>query len=232
MVVYITGVSKGIGQEIAKQFLQKGITVVGIGRNNSLQHTKYTFLQCDLNSSEEINQLHLEVPIGKEIIWINNAGILGSLKRVSQQTNSDALEVMQVNAIAPMLFMKKIIDLCQPENKLKIINISSGAGRKSIPSWSSYCASKAALDMFSETILKEEKELRKNTKIVSVAPGVIDTDMQAQIRSTNPEDFSRLEEFQLMKSNNELKTSEETATQIVKLALDKMNIVNDCLIRL
>jgi benzil reductase ((S)-benzoin forming) len=232
MIVFITGVSKGIGQEIAKQFLQKGITVVGIGRNNSIQHPKYTFLTCDLKSSEAIDQLELSVPEGKEVIWINNAGILGSLKRVSQQTESDALEVMQVNAIAPMLFMKKIIDLSKPENKLKIINISSGAGRKAIPSWSSYCASKAALDMFSETILKEEKELRKNTKIVSVAPGVIDTDMQAQIRATNPEDFSRLAEFQAMKDNRELKTSEETATQIVKLALDKMNIVNDCLIRL
>jgi benzil reductase ((S)-benzoin forming) len=63
----------------------------------------------------------------------------------------------------------------------------------------------------------EERELGKSTKVYSVAPGVIDTDMQIQIRSTNENAFSSLENFQNLKSENKLETPERIALKLDKL---------------
>jgi benzil reductase ((S)-benzoin forming) len=98
--------------------------------------------------------------------------------------------------------------------KITILNISSGAATRAIPGWASYCASKAALDRFSETIYLEEKEKGRNIRVFSLAPGVIDTDMQSTIRSADAQDFSSLETFQNLKLNKELISSQEIAEKL------------------
>jgi benzil reductase ((S)-benzoin forming) len=153
----------------------------------------------------------------EEIILINNAGIIGNIERISSMKEDCIGEIMQVNVVAPIKLARKISQFCGNEKQFTLVNISSGAGKRAIPSWAGYCASKAAIDLFSQTFLLEERELGKSTKVYSVAPGVIDTDMQIQIRSTNENAFSSLENFQNLKSENKLETPERIALKLDKL---------------
>jgi benzil reductase ((S)-benzoin forming) len=218
MHIFITGVSGGLGKALAKEFLRMGFTIIGIGRTNQIKHPSYSFIACDLSQPAEINNLDFGILAGP-VMLINNAGILGQIQRLSDQDVPDVMNVLTVNTLAPMLLSAKLMRSTSQENPTTIVNISSGAGRRSIPSWAAYCASKAALDRFSETFYFEEKEKGRNIRVYSVAPGVIDTNMQELIRSSNPANFSSVSRFTELKSTNSLKSPKETAEQLIQLVL-------------
>ncbi|MFN5417808.1 MAG: SDR family NAD(P)-dependent oxidoreductase [Flavobacteriia bacterium] len=215
MYVYITGVSRGLGFALAENFLNHGNFVFGIGRTNSIENEKYNFIECDLSDNNEVDSLQINLPENEEILLINNAGILGDVKRVSDQEVDFSQSLFQTNTISPIQLCRKFSRWCEEKNcKLTIINISSGAGRRAIPSWANYCASKAALDLFSETFQLEEIEKGKETRIFSLAPGVIDTEMQINIRNTEKSNFSSQESFELLKAENKLQSPADTASKI------------------
>lgn len=213
----ITGVSRGIGKALAEHFLSKNQLVIGIGRSSSLNHRNFQFIELDLLDSLAIQHFQLPSIESKEIILINNAGIIGNIERISSM-NSDCIDdIMQVNVIAPIQLTRKVSQFCGKSKQFTLVNISSGAGKRPIPSWAGYCASKAAIDLFSQTFLLEERELGKTTNVYSVSPGVIDTDMQIQIRASAENSFSSLENFQNLKSENKLETPERIALKLDKL---------------
>lgn len=228
MTVIITGVSGGIGRALAEKFIELGCQVIGIGRNTGLADKNFRFISCDLSKTDEIQRLDFG-QIKGDVVLVNNAGVIGNIQRLSDQEFPDALEVLTVNTIAPMLLSAKVMKITESDQQITIVNISSGAGRRSIPSWASYCASKAALDRFSETFYLEEIEKARKIKVYSIAPGVIDTPMQNKIRQANPIHFSSRERFLELKENEQLKSAEETADQILQLinsdTFDPSNIV-------
>lgn len=216
MHVYITGVSKGLGKELTDHFLKEGHLVTGIGRSHSVEHENFSFIACDLRNLDEV----LKVRFSSEddhILLINNAGILGNIKRLSDQKIPDIKDVMTINTLAPMYLSTQLMKQTTLQTQVTIVNISSGAANKSIPSWASYCASKAALDRFSETFLFEEKEKGRNILIYSVAPGVIDTEMQEQIRKSKKVDFSSVDNFIKLKDRGELISPNYAVNKLVKL---------------
>ena len=79
--------------------------------------------------------------------------------------------------------------------KKKILNISSGAAVNPYESWSLYCTSKAGVDMMTKVLSKEQKRLKKGVKIVSIYPGIVDTDMQEKARNTPKEKENKKNEF-------------------------------------
>jgi len=216
MQVFITGVSKGLGKALAAAFLKLGEEVVGIGRSHAFTDKNFRFISCDLENLEQVNNLDFG-KLSASVLFINNAGIIGAIERISEQTSSDIQSVLNANTLAPMLLCQKILKAFAPSEGLTIVNISSGAGKRAIPSWASYCASKAALDIFSETIYLEEKERGRNVKIYALSPGVIDTEMQNKIRSTNTSGFSSSDAFKELKTSGKLVQPEGTAQKIIQL---------------
>lgn len=224
MIYLITGVSRGLGKAIAELCLQKG-SVIGIGRSHSIDHPDFSFLQCDLSDAQSINEL--EFPeFNEPVTLINNAGIIGTIGRISNSESSILGEVLQVNTIAPTVLLQKVYGGMKNKDQFTLVNISSGAANRAIPSWAAYCASKAAINMLSETFYLEEKELGNNPKVFCVAPGVIDTDMQAQIRSSEERDFSQVENFIRLKNDNQLFSTKEAAARLLKL-LEMKNAEDD-----
>lgn len=222
MKVFITGVSKGLGEAFAQHFLEQGVEVTGVGRSHRLDHPNFKFMSCDLSDRRQVEEIDFG-KISDEVIFINNAGIIGNIQRISDQKEPDAFQVMMINAIAPMLLCAKIAKSVDLKTPLSVVNISSGAGRRAIPSWAAYCASKAALDRFSETFYLEEKEKGRQIKVLSVAPGVIDTHMQETIRSTNQEDFSSISRFLELKEANELSSPNEVVMRVLDLLRNEEN---------
>jgi len=140
---------------------------------------------------------------------------------------------MQVNAVSPQILINEFVRFYLAEKKkIHVINISSGAGKRPIDAWSSYCSSKAALDLFSETVNEEMKQRGvENFYIHSVAPGVVDTKMQTQIRAASPEKFLASERFHQLKSNGDLISPDQVATKILQL-INNPSHITDCVIGL
>src|SRR5690606_4781600 len=94
----------------------------------------------------------------------------------------------------------------------RILNISSGAGRNAMPGWGVYCATKAALDRYTEVLAAEH---HPDTRVVSLAPGVIDTAMQQTIRDSNSTDFPNVEKFRSLNAQGQLSSPADSAARIL-----------------
>lgn len=219
MIAYITGTSSGIGKAIALKLLKEGHKVVGLSRTCSIEQSNYTHIKIDLSDLKALSEFDFPPNIQDDIILINNAGIVGPIKPIGHQIEAEIIQINTVNVIAPQILTNKFIHKFQPIDKnYQIINISSGAGKQPIDAWATYCASKSAIDLFSETVYQELKSRNHNNwHIFSIAPGVVDTNMQKDIRSANPNDFLNHKKFVELKVNNELAESKTVADKLYRI---------------
>lgn len=209
----IVGVSTGIGLALAEHFLNHGHRVIGIGRKSSIQNPNYSFHQLDLSDENAVH--NFTFPEAKEnLVFIYNSGVLGEVKPIFRQSEFNAKNVFQINYLAAVALTQKVLKLDYLE---QIIYISSGAAKRAIPSWAQYCASKAALDMFAETLQLELQQENKSTVVRSIAPGVVDTPMQTQIRSVSEDDFQTVGNFISLHENKELTSPNEVALKLEKV---------------
>lgn len=217
-MIIITGTSKGIGKAIAELYLSKNEKVIGIGRNHTISHPNYSSIPCDLSNPESVNQIVFPDFTEEPIVFIHNAGILGTVNYFEKLQATEMTQVMQVNLFSGATLLQQLLQLIPQTHDFKSVFISSGAGKTPIASWASYCTSKAAVDMFCQTIQLEEQQLgREKFHCLSVAPGVVDTAMQAHIRKTDEQAFSEVERFKEYKSSNQLYSPELVAQKLYKL---------------
>ncbi|MFD3449880.1 (S)-benzoin forming benzil reductase [Microbacteriaceae bacterium 4G12] len=228
----ITGTSRGVGEKLARQLLQKNVTVFAISRtkNEALEEVAkeagsslYSF-NFDLQHVHEIEALVQDIfsiiPIeSASSVWlINNAGMLAPMKPIERSDTQEMIQNVQVNLVAPMLFTSSFLKRTNDAHiDKRIINISSGAGKKPYFGWGAYCTTKAGIDMFTRCVAVEEEGKDNPTKIISFAPGVVDTTMQAQIRSTSKEDFIQLDRFLALKEEGQLLSPDYVAQAITYL---------------
>jgi benzil reductase ((S)-benzoin forming) len=221
--IIITGSSKGIGQALAHHYLNKGAKVIGMARSEAtINHENYIHHCIDLGDLSALEQLMPSLfPLispQDTVALVNNAGVLGEVGYVGEIDLRTAPHVMQLNVSAAAMLMHGFIqNYAQVSSNKVILNISSGAGKAPVDGWAAYCASKAALDLYSK-VVDEECRLRANgIRVFAVAPGVVDTAMQSQIRSANPSDFSKLQRFLDLKASNQLSATEEVASKLAQL---------------
>lgn len=220
---FITGSSKGLGSAIVELLLQKDDTfVVGLSRTNEIKHDRFMHKAIDFSDvkrlSEEADDIFFVKDDAASVTLINNAGTLGEVGYMGELETKKLPDIFNVNLIAPALlmnaFIKKYTDIAT--NKT-IVNISSGAGGYPVDGWSGYCATKSGINMLSEVISKEQNLRESKIKIYSIAPGVIDTEMQAKIRSTSRKRFSGVEKFVNLKEKGELASAEDSAAKILQI---------------
>lgn len=215
--LFITGTGKGIGQAIATNALENPTNAVyGLSRQNEIDHPSFTFSPIDLANEQEVLAFDFKpITAGNKVVLINNAGILGEIDKVGQTSDSHYQRVFQVNLVAPSILINKFIKQYKefPGEKI-IINISSGASTAPYESWAAYCASKAGLEMFTKVLAKE---LPADFKAYSIAPGVVDTDMQANIRATDKSKFAHVDKFLDLKMNGALYSPKAVAEKILQV---------------
>lgn len=220
MEVYIiTGASKGIGLSLSKILAEKGHQVFGIARSFPTNWPGTKSFEFDLVDTFKIPELlqnifELLSTDCKSITVINNAGTIVPIGFAENNSSSDITKSITLNLTAPMVMTSAFISQAAELSVVKrILNISSGAGRNIYEGWSAYCASKSGLDHFSSCVDEEYKEI----KVMSLAPGIIDTDMQQKIRQSSETDFPLLNKFRAYKEQGLLNTPEETADKIIRL---------------
>lgn len=219
MIVYITGTSSGIGFATANQFLKEGYEVIGMSRHCKITHQSYKHIYLDLSDLKAVEQFDFDTILDKNVLLINNAGVIKPIKPIGHLLDKEIVNITRVNLLSPQILMNKFIHKYNSFNhKYTILNISSGAGKYPIDAWATYCASKAGIDLFSETINLEFKNRQmKNWRIFSFAPGVVDTNMQTDIRNSNKNEFKSLQKFIDLKQNNELISGDKVALTIFNI---------------
>jgi NAD(P)-dependent dehydrogenase (short-subunit alcohol dehydrogenase family) len=98
----------------------------------------------------------------------------------------------------------------------KLLFISSGLGRRAMAGSASYCAAKAGMDHLARAMALEEAALPNGARVVSLAPGVIDTDMQVQLRQADPARFPERERFVGLKTAGQLDSPAEAAAKVLR----------------
>jgi benzil reductase ((S)-benzoin forming) len=221
-VYIITGASKGIGFELAKQLSEAEEYVIGIARTDtSIDGVK--FYQADISVLEEleslIHDIIASVPLEVEsFTLINNAGMVDPIGIIGTVHASEIEKAMAVNLTAPMIISNAFISkLKNVKGKKRIVNISSGAGRNPYEGWGTYCTTKAGLDHFSKVIALEQEKAEYPIEIISIAPGIIDTGMQETIRLSSEDAFPLLDRFIDYKEQGKLISAEQTAQKLITI---------------
>ena len=231
---FITGTSSGIGKALAEILLEdESNFVYGFSRRRTNQHERFIHIPTDLSSFKHVNAIEFPVPKKpSKVVLINNAGQIGDIKPIGQADNMAIADLYMVNVTAVNILMNNFIKRFASEPTEKIIlNVSSGAGKSPIEGWAPYCGSKAAVDLLSLTVFEEQKHAKYPIKIYSVAPGVVDTEMQVEIRNSNEKDFSKHQYFVDLKANNELTSPEEVAKKYIRI-LNNTQDFKDCIFSL
>jgi benzil reductase ((S)-benzoin forming) len=198
MKVLITGINRGIGAGLVKEYLSRGDEVYGIGRSCPFD---IPFYKIDLTNIENLYKVFKSFRVDFDLA-ILNAGILGEIKLLKEWSVKELQDIFMVNVWSN----KVLVDLLDGKAK-KIVIISSGAAVNGNPGWGGYAFSKCAVNMMVSIYSKEI-----NTPIYAVAPGVIDTDMVRKVISADKEKFSSIERVD--KSRVEL---EEGVKRLVRL---------------
>ena len=154
------------------------------------------------------------------ITLIHNAGTLTPIGFVGE-TDSDAVttNVLLNSASGQVLGHRFLAAVRGLECRRELVLISSGAARRPIAGWATYGASKAAFDLWAQAAGEEQKQ-RGGAMVVSVAPGVVATPMQAEIRETDPKDFPGVQRFRDLHASGELADADETAHRLWTLLDD------------
>ncbi len=217
-LAFVTGGSKGLGRELVEQLAENDWQVVEFSRSGSSEHN----IRCDLGDSESIVEISQSVfgkfasKPWKRIVFINNAAILLPIKFVANLKDEEIAQNIAINQVSAFIFMSEFIKVFTSHDAKKLlVNVSSGAARKGYPGWSLYCASKAALEMFIQTLVQEQQNEEFPITAINYNPGVIDTDMQGSIRNTNIKDFPLKQRFIDFKDNGDLSTPQVVAAHLL-----------------
>jgi NAD(P)-dependent dehydrogenase (short-subunit alcohol dehydrogenase family) len=131
---------------------------------------------------------------GRVDLWVNNAGLLAPIAPLRDADPGELRANLEANVLGVMYGSAAFARHVRGRAGGGVLaNISSGAATTPYEGWAAYCASKAAVDHLTRVVAAEEADA--GLRAFAVAPGVVDTGMQAAIRDTPAERFPTVERF-------------------------------------
>lgn len=226
----LTGASRGMGRAMAQQLLQRGeVTLLTLSRGvdaaleevaadaGSLLLQWQLDLADPLAAAQRVNDWlgSLHAQAFQSATLINNAGTVGRPAPLAQADLAELSQALRVGLEAPLLLTSAFLRATRGWNApRRVLNISSGLGRNAMGSQAPYCASKAGMDHFSRAVALEESA-QDGARIVSLAPGVIDTDMQTSLRGADAQLFPDRSRFEKLKQDGLLDSPEAAAAKVL-----------------
>lgn len=181
-MIFITGVSSGLGLALAKASLASGARVYGISRREPKElsgRPDFHFASVDLSRLDGIAAAvrRLLHGVDRLDLVILNAGVLGEIGDLGGAPLERMRQLMDVNLWANHPVLEAVFDPLSRE-VTQVVAISSGAAVSGSRGWNAYAISKAALNMMMKVYAAERPE----THFSALAPGLVDTAMQEKMR--------------------------------------------------
>lgn len=219
-----------MGLAMAQQLLRQGHDLITIARQRNAQldalaqaagvHLQQW--QHDLSAPHTAAQALREWLLAQppaayaSVTLINNAGVIPPIAPLAHSDWDAVSNGLRVGLEAPMLLTSSFLQATEAWSaSRKILNISSGMGRRALASQATYCAAKAGMDMFSMSVALDEAAKPNGARICALAPGVIDTDMQRQMRNTDAANFPDVSRFAQLHATGNLTSPEEAAARVL-----------------
>jgi len=227
----LTGASRGMGLAMAEQLLNADAVLLCISRhsNDALAQqasacgAELLQWQADLSDATPVaprltDWLATRNP--SELVsatLINNAGVISELTPLREGQADDLARALRLGLEAPMLLCAAFLGATKSwtEVQRKVLNVSSGLGRRAMASSSAYCAAKAGMDHFTRCLALEENHVPNGAAVCSLAPGVIDTDMQVQLRAANSKQFPDQHAFAALHEKGQLSSPATAAGRLL-----------------
>jgi 3-oxoacyl-[acyl-carrier protein] reductase len=230
----VTGGGRGVGRATALMLGRCGARVVVAARSlHEIEAVAAEIadaggsagaMQCDVSDPVQVRNL-FETAGGVDIL-INNAGIIVPIAPVADADPVAWSRNIAVNLDGVFYACHYALPHMLEAGWGRIVNVSSGAARGGTTTWSAYAAAKAGVEAFTRTLANEVGD--QGIRVNSFRPGVVDTEMQVEIRSTPVEQFGRenYERFHGYKEQGKLRPPEEPARLILWLLTPEAETVN------
>ena len=223
-LVIVTGTTNGIGAALRDVLAADANNlVITLSRADTMAKPPFN-VKLDVSDIAAIEPAFSAIAtlIGKQhferAALINNAGVVLPVGAFDQIGAADTGSNLMVNLVAPMILSRLFALATRPlATRRLIVNISSGAAKRAIAGWSAYCAAKAGLEMATRVAALEASANDPLLSICSLAPGVVDTQMQAVVRGTSETDFPDVARFRAMKADGVLRDAHDVAKEIAGL---------------
>jgi benzil reductase ((S)-benzoin forming) len=222
-LVWISGASGGIGQALIRTVPWPGTRVIGISRRPAVGAE---YLKADLADPSEWDIVgssfsrELADFEGERAVFIHAAGTLEPIGFAGEvDTGAYTANVLLNSAAGQVLghlFLAAATPVRTAGTTRHLVMLTSGAARSVYPGWSSYGAAKAALDQWVRNV-GAEQSIRGGVQVLAVAPGTVDTEMQAQLRATSAEDFPSRQKFLDLHAAGKLADADAVAGDLWRL---------------
>jgi benzil reductase ((S)-benzoin forming) len=229
-LVILSGASRGLGAALAAQLLAPDTLLLTLSRRpdaalaDRAAAAGATLEQwaVDLAYSADVAArleawLHQRTPAPlRSAALINNAALLGTVGPVEAGSAATLAAVLRVGLEAPLLLTAAFLRATRHwAIDKRVLTISSGAAQRPIAGWTAYCAAKAGLDQASRVMALDEAMLPNPARIVALAPGVIDTDMQGELRAAPATGFPEQDNFVQLKAHGQLASPHAAAQRVL-----------------
>ncbi len=232
----ITGASRGMGLAMAQQLLLSDNFLLCMSRqvNDALaasaakSGTGLEQWPLDLDHTIEASAKLTQWLASRKpqafasATLINNAAMLPKIAPLSDANPLELAKAMRVGLEAPLQLTAAFLggtegwqDATGAGIPRKVLNISSGNGRRPMASQAIYSAAKAGMDHFTRCVALEEALKPNGARVCSLAPGVIDTDMQTHLRGSDPTAFPDHSRFVELKERGQLSTADQAASKLL-----------------
>ena len=226
----LTGASRGMGRAMAEQLLAPGHHLLCISRTAdvALQQradgagVPLLQWQHDLADGAPLaERLARWLRDSDPRAWagaslVNNAGMIPPVVPLRDAASADTAHALRVGLEAPMLLTTAFLHATRAWTvPRKVLNISSGLGRRPMASQAGYCTAKAGMDMFTRCAALDEALLPHGAKLCALAPGVVDTDMQHHLRSADAAAFPDRARFEGLHTGAQLTSPADAAAQVL-----------------
>lgn len=219
----VTGASRGIGAAIAREFAGRGLKLGLCARSQPVLEGADSVLAARFDVSDEAAMEQFAAAVSARFgaidLWINNAGVLEPIAPVRDVSAEQFRRHIEVNLTGVFLGSRCYIRHVRSHGRGGVlINLSSGAAWHGYAGWGAYCAGKAGVERLTECIALEEAAA--GLRVHALAPGVVDTDMQAQIRACDTDRFPAVERFREMKRTQSFNSGAFVARELLAIAFD------------
>ncbi len=220
----VTGASRGIGHALEIEARAHGFTTATVSRGNA---AGTHHLSADLSNESawermvDWTQNLVNSEQWAKIVFVHCAATLEPIGFSGEVDSEELKRQLMLNLMSPLVLGHELVRiLATAAIPSTIVMITSGASTTAYPGWSGYGPAKAAIDHWVRTVGAEQTLRGSEVSVIAVAPGVVDTEMQSMIRSTDSRQFPKVDRFVDMQLENTLASPRDVAEKLFALSVD------------